>query len=166
MPGNIGGVISFKDFSGWEAFVEKMGLRDGIPQIVSAKYLRAQKLLLLSWIDIDIIKAAELVALTALELAVRDRYGQQTKTAYGNMSFAHLLRYMPAYDGLSDDKIPMYHRCGGGAYVGLLTGETDPSLADMRNEGAHGYPFDGFPRSGLLELVRDLIEYAYRDFRP
>jgi hypothetical protein len=25
-------------------------------------------------------------------------------------------------------------------------------------------PFDGFPQSGLLELVRDLIDYAYRDW--
>ena len=29
---------------------------------------------------------------------------------------------------------------------------------------AHGDPFDGLPVGGLLELVRDLINYAYRDF--
>jgi hypothetical protein len=50
-------------------------------------------------------------------------------------------------------------RCRGGTIVGLLTGER----TDIRNDLAHGYPFDGFPQSGLLELVRDLIEYAYRD---
>lgn len=34
----------------------------------------------------------------------------------------------------------------------------------MKNENvaAHSYPFDGLPRGGLLELIRDLIEYAYR----
>ena len=29
---------------------------------------------------------------------------------------------------------------------------------------AHGDPFDGLPTGGLLELVRDLINYAYRDY--
>ena len=33
------------------------------------------KLHLLAWIDFDFIKASELVALTALELALMDRYG-------------------------------------------------------------------------------------------
>ena len=31
---------------------------------------------------------------------------------------------------------------------------------------AHGDPFDGFPVGGLLELVRDLIVYSYRDMLP
>jgi hypothetical protein len=52
----------------------------------------------------------------------------------------------------------------GGTIIGLLTGSRDPDLAEMRNALAHGDPFDGFPHSGLLELIRDLIEYAYRDF--
>jgi hypothetical protein len=57
----------------------------------------------------------------------------------------------------------MNRRCGPlSKVVGLLTGEITPSLAEIRNEMAHGLPFDGFPRAGLLELVRDLIDYAYR----
>lgn len=52
-------------------------------------------------------------------------------------------------------------RCGGKA-IGQLTGETEPALADRRNKLAHGDPFDGIPTGGLLELVRDLINYAYR----
>ena len=43
-----------------------------------------------------------------------------------------------------------------------LTGECEPGLAGIRNSQAHGYPFDGFPWAGLLELTRDLIEYVYR----
>jgi hypothetical protein len=50
------------------------------------------------------------------------------------------------------------------AVICRLTGEAKPSLSDLRNESAHGAPFDGFPQSGLLELVRDLIDYAYRDW--
>jgi hypothetical protein len=55
-------------------------------------------------------------------------------------------------------------RRSGGSAIGLLTGQTKPSLASIRNDLAHGYPFDGFPYAGLLELVRDLIDYAYRDW--
>ncbi len=69
---------------------------------------------------------------------------------------------MPEHDGLSDENLAINKRCPGGTIIGLLSGERKPSLADIRNDGAHGYPFDGFPMSGLLEFVRDLIEYAYR----
>jgi hypothetical protein len=165
MPGALGGFVSFGTFSEWLDFVEALGLGDHVPQIVTAKYLRAQKLLLLSWIDFDLVKAAELVALTALELALHDRYAPRAKATYGKVNLAHLLRYIPEHDGLTDDKVAMNRRCRGGTVIGLLTGERTPSLADIRNDGAHGYPFDGFPQSGLIELVRDLIEYAYRDMR-
>jgi hypothetical protein len=37
-------------------------------------------------------------------------------------------------------------------------------LSDIRNALAHGDPFDSLPWSGLLELVRDLIQYAYRTY--
>jgi hypothetical protein len=57
----------------------------------------------------------------------------------------------------------MQRRCGLGSIVKRVTGEVKPSLADLRNDPAHGYPFDGLPSSGLLEVVRDLIDYAYRD---
>ncbi|WP_333885786.1 hypothetical protein [Sphingobium yanoikuyae] len=38
-----------------------------------------------------------------------------------------------------------------------------PTLDERRNALAHGDPFDGMPTSGLVELVRDLISFAYRD---
>ena len=46
--------------------------------------------------------------------------------------------------------------------VSRLTGDAKPSLAEIRNSLAHGDAFDALPWSGLLELVRDLIDYAYR----
>ncbi len=164
IPGNPGGFISFANFNEWQDFVVHLSLRQGIPEIVRAKFERAQKVHVLAWLDFDLIKAGELVALTALELALTDRYGPKAREKYGNMALAHLLRYMPEHDGLTDDKLPMIRRCGG-TVVGLLAGKTPQTLADIRNDAAHGYPFDGLPWAGLLELVRDLIEYAYRDFR-
>lgn len=181
MQGNLGGCLSFATFAEWQNFVLKLGLRDAIPLIVAAKFERAQKLHLLAWVDFDLIKAGELVALTTLELALLDRYGGKvkdrrrkaeaksaTKKARGKnetIRFADLLKYLPAHDGLTDDKLPMIRRSGG-SVVGLLTGDRKPTLAQIRNDLAHGYPFDSFPLAGLLELVRDLIEYAYRDMIP
>ena len=63
----------------------------------------------------------------------------------------------------SRPKLPIQQRCGLGSVVMRLTGEAKPTLANMRNDLAHGYPFDGLPSSGLLEVVRDLINYANRD---
>ena len=165
-PGNPAGFISFDRFAPWLSFVSSLSLRDGIPLIVVAKFARAQKLMLLGWIDADLIKAAELVGLSTLELALTDRYGPRAAAKYGNDSFGHLLKYMVHHDDLTDAKIEMNQRCGGGSVVPLLTGDRKPSLAEIRNAAAHGYPFDGFLWAGMLELIRDLIEYAYRDFVP
>jgi hypothetical protein len=140
-----------------------LSLRKPTPQVVRAKFERGQKLHLLAWIDFDLIKAGELVALTTLELALKDRCGDKVRDKRGHVQFARLLEYMPRHDGLTDQLVPMVRRCGG-SVVGLLTGACKPGLAGIRNHLAHGYPFDGFPYAGLLELVRDLIEYTYRDW--
>jgi hypothetical protein len=161
-PGQLDAVVTFSTYAGWQAFFLQLELAPGIPRIVTVKYHRALKLHLLGWIDFDIIKAGELVALTTLELALKDRYGDKVKGKRANNSFHHLLRHMVEGDGLTDDKLPMQWRCGLGSIVKRLTGEVEPSLANLRNDLAHGMPFDGLPSSGLLEVVRDLINYAYR----
>lgn len=143
MPGNPAAIVSFANFHEWQDFVLNLSLDHTIPKIVGAKFERALKLHILAWIDFDLIKAGELAALTTLELALKDRYGPLAKKRYGNMNFGHLLRYMPEHDGLTDAKVPIIQRCGG-SVVGLLTGEREPSFADIRNNSAHGYPFDGF----------------------
>jgi hypothetical protein len=81
-------------------------------------------------------------------------------TKVETIAFADLLKYLPE-DGLTDEEIPMVRRCGG-SVLKRLNGECEPGLAGIRNSQAHGYPFDGFPWAGLLELTRDLIEYVYR----
>ena len=78
-------------------------------------------------------------------------------------SFKALLRHLVDKEGQPDAEIPMIARCGGTA-IGQLNGETKPTLEDRRNAMAHGDPFDGTLTSGLIELVRDLIIFAYRDY--
>ena len=164
MPGYVGGTLrSFSAFADWQAFVLDLTLRRAVPDTVAAKFARSQKLLLLAWIDFDLFMAGELIALTALELAVTDRYGAKVRRRNGSIHFADSLRYMVEHDGLTDAKVPMLQRCGGGTVVGFLAGKCKPSLAKRRNDLAHGAPF-GSPCAGLFELVRDLIDYAYRDW--
>ncbi|OUC56905.1 hypothetical protein CA262_15575 [Sphingobium sp. GW456-12-10-14-TSB1] len=159
--GRADGFLHFDDPAVWRSFVETLSIHPAIPQIVTAKFGRAQKLYLLGWLDFSLIKAGELAALIALELALMDRYGGAIPKS--KRSFASLLQYMVTADGLTDAEIPMVVRCNGAA-VGQLTGETRPTLAERRNLLAHGDPFDGLPAGGLLELVRDLINYAYRRY--
>lgn len=160
-PGNPGGFVRFEKATDWRDFVEDLGVDTRIPHIVRAKFARAQTLYMLGWVDFSVVKAGELAALIALELAVMDRYGD--RISKGKRTFAALLKYMVDSDGLTDAQIPMVARCGGTA-VGQLTGETRPTLAERRNTLAHGDPFEGLPTGGLLELVRDLINFAYRDY--
>lgn len=160
MDGVPAGWLSIQTPEAWREFVISLSLPSGIPEIVTAKYRRAQMLYFLAWLYPDLIKAGELVGLTTLELALRDRYGDKVKGRRGNKpDFAALLQYM-SKDGLRDDKIPMVQRSGGTA-IGFVTGKNKPSLAERRNLLAHGDPFDALPCGGLLELVRDLIVYAY-----
>ena len=186
-PGDPNGKISFATFSDWRAFVLALSPLREIPAPVAEKFRRAQKLYILAWLDLDLIKAGELIALTALESALTDSYAaketerrlklvaEKAEKALRPISkkekwwteytaFADLLKYMVERDGLTDDKIPMNARCGGALpLVDRLTGAIRPSLWDLRNDLAHGATTEGFPASGLLELVRDLIDYAYRD---
>lgn len=74
MPSNPAALRSFAIFSEWRDFVRGLSLRAGVPMIVAAKFEHAQKLHLLAWIDFDVIKAGELVALIALELALERTY--------------------------------------------------------------------------------------------
>lgn len=159
--GNAGGFIRFEKAADWRAFVESLGIDARIPEIVRAKFARAQTLYLLGWVDFSVVKAGELAALIALELALMDCYGD--RISKNKRRFAALLKYMVDVDGLTDAQIPMVARCGGSA-LGQLTGETRPSLAERRNSLAHGDPFDGLPTGGLLELVQDLINFAYRHY--
>ena len=165
MPENLGCLVTFSTFAEWRDFVLALGLRKAAPDIVAAKFERAQKLYVLAWLDFDVIKAGELIALTALELALKDRYGVRVKRRQRKSLFSDLLTHMVTVDGLDESKVPMNQRCGPASKViARLTEEIRPSLADIRNDSAHGAPFDGFPWAGLLELVRDLIDYAYRDW--
>lgn len=178
-PGNPVALWHFNTPDEWRAFVTTLSLDPRIPDIVRLKFERAQNLFLLGWIDTDLIKGAELVALTTLELALKDRFGHvvpRLPTKKGGpsspeamiaqsirYSFKALLRHLVDNEGLTDAQIPMISRCGGTA-IGQLTGQTKPTLEERRNAMAHGDPFDGMPTSGLVELVRDLIMFAYRHY--
>ena len=70
--GNAGGFVRFEKAADWRAFVESLGIDTRIPEIVRAKFARAQTLYLLGWVDFSIVKAGELAALIALELALMD----------------------------------------------------------------------------------------------
>jgi hypothetical protein len=158
-PGNPVALVQFDKAADWRRFIDGLAIEMRIPKFVQMKFARAQALYLLGWIDFSLVKAGELAALIALELALMDRYGGLIPKR--KRSFAALLAYMVEVDGLADADIPMISRCGGTA-IGQLTGATHPSLAERRNALAHGDPFEGLPTGGLLELVRDLINFAYR----
>lgn len=161
MPGRADGFRSFETGAEWHGFITGLGIDQRIPAIVRAKFDRAQKLYLFGWLDFSLVKAGELGAPIALELALMDRYGGHLPKK--ERSFANLLKHMVEADGLTDADIPMVTRCAGTA-IGQLTGVTKPTLAQRRNMLAHGDPFDGLPIGGLLELARDLINYAYRGY--
>ena len=159
IPGNPGGFVQFEDYAQWQKFLLAFDLPPSVAGVVTDAFDRARKIYLLSWLDFDLVVTGEAAALTALEIAVRNRYqsievdrrqanlakkmqyenrvatireNEETK----NVSFAYLLRMMVDVDGLTDSKIPLVRRTGG-SVVRRLTGESAPTLAEMRNVRAH-----------------------------
>lgn len=75
------------------------------------------------------------------------------------MPLIALLKHAVDKDGLTDAVLGAK---GCGPAVDQLTGKRKPSLAQIRNQLAHGDPFDGLAWAGLLELVHALIAHACR----
>ena len=182
MPGSF---VSFDNFAEWQRVILGFQVAAGVPRNMADLFDRALKLYLVAWLDFDLVTAGELAAFGALEHSLRDCYlgdfrERHTKKVLARakcekrsprldenfrpetVPLASLLRHMYQRDGLTDNRLPCVRKYGG-SILRLLNDEADPSLADMRNVRAHGNPFGGGYRSGLLEVVRDLIEYAYRN---
>jgi len=134
-PGNLAGLSSFESYVRWETFVLSFGLSPRVPTVVARSFERAEKLYLLGWIDADLIAAGELTVLTALDLALRDRYfdkiRQRRMKAFietaekdkrpisekeirdaGNVSLSAPLEHMVEHDGLTDEQLRIVRRCG------------------------------------------------------
>jgi hypothetical protein len=183
--GNIGGMLEFRETSEWLAFLRQHDLRPAVPLIVAAKHQRAQKLYALAWLEFDLIKAGEPVALTGLELALRDRYGARApKRGRQPATLKGLLRDMVEGDGLTDGALSFVRQYGGSVLPHLY--ETDAArtarqatqspqqttLAAIRNSLAHGDPFHSSQRplpnrrGGYeialpgLEPLRERMDYA------
>lgn len=166
--------IQFSNFAKWRHFMLQFSVNDSIPNVVANKFERAQKLYILGWIDGELIKVGEMAAMTALELGLRDRFGAKM--------LGRLLQHLVENDGLTDEHLPIFRRYGGCIVSNLYEpdearnerkalNKNNPNkvgppmvLAEIRNALAHGDPFEGAEWPGLLELVRDLLNYAYRDW--
>lgn len=185
LPGMPGGSVTFANFAEWQQVILGFRLAAGVPRNTADLFDRALKLYLVAWLDFDLVAAGEMAALAALEHSLRDCYlghfrdehlkkvvaraksERRDPTLKENfrpetVPLAKFLSHMHTQDGLTDEQLPCVRKYGG-SIVKLLTGEAKPGLAETRNVRMHGNPFGSGHRSGLLELVRDLIEYAYRD---
>jgi len=167
----------FASLDDWHREIESLGLTVVVPTVVAQKFLLAQKHHLVAWIDLELIKAGEWAAFGALEYALNDRYGwlihQKEQAAstkpirFKPQSLAKCLAYMLEHDGLTDERLPFSRKYGIKATEQLKEkGTLRPSLYQRRNTLNHGHLIEALPTSGLLELIRDLIDYAYRDFGP
>jgi hypothetical protein len=166
-------VRSFSRFEDWFAAVDELSLTSQVPTALAQRWTRVQTVFLTAWLDGDLLMVGDLVAFTALEYAAIDRYGHlalprpkysaNKPNAPMRVSFGAALSHMVTGDGLTDDQLPFIQKYGGSVVERLkMNGTAKPSLPDMRNKLAHGDPMENGPGTGLLELIRDLIDYAYR----
>jgi len=55
--GDPGGIRTFATFAEWRDFVIDLSLTAEAPEIIRTKFERAQKLIALAWIDLDLFRA-------------------------------------------------------------------------------------------------------------
>ncbi len=153
-PNTPTGFRTFESLDEWRQYVNTLSLAPWVWSGAMRKYQRAQKLYLLGWFDGDLIMASELVALTALELALRERYMialPQRRRELGSKKtriyLRELLEHMVEGDGLSDDKLPCVQKYGGSVVSNLYETEV------QRKERTH--TFDGKKWIKKKSLVAD-----------
>lgn len=191
--GNPGAIRNLTHASDWLDLIRRCDLHGPVPLVVSERFLLAQKLYAYGWFEYGFIKSGELAAVVALELALLDRYSsqltdaqvkrrQEKKSTQATQKrrtpmFYELLRHLVDSAGLTDDALPSARLYGSPVVSRLYESEEERArrkrtlvgppvtLVGIRNGLAHGDPYDSMPWGGLLELVRDLIGFAYQDIR-
>jgi len=155
--------LEFHHITEWRDYLLSLQIRSAkVPAIHAGAYHVALRMLLLAWADTCLIKPAELQALRSLESALRGVYFQAlferrraSKPKLVREKFRPglgvFLAYMTARDDLDQSSHNESKRITGNA------------LSVIRDSLAHGDPFNGLPWGGLLESVRDVMEYAYRN---
>jgi hypothetical protein len=163
----------FERFADWLDAIEELGLAAEVPDVVADKYVLALKHCLIAWIDLQFLRAAEWAAFGALEYALNDRYGRLIhdldQAAAGRpLKFrpkgsSKCLEFMLGHDGLTDDvfRFSLKYRIPATQQL-RRDGAIRPTLYQRRNELMHGRSSDAYPASGIIEMIRDLIDHAYR----
>jgi hypothetical protein len=151
-------LLEFATPADWLSFLKAWSLSPFVPLTVSAKSNRARRLYALSRLDFDLVKAGELVAITALELALKDRYAGLMESKRPMLDA--LLRYLVNEDRLTDNALPFTRLYSGSVNEILFESDAardarkaygcpaQTTLASIRNGLAHGDPFDGLPWNG------------------
>ena len=165
---------TFVTFASWSDAVAEFDLNSKVPVALANRWTRVQNVYLSAWLEPDLLVVGDLVAFTALEYAMMDRYGALAlpRPKYNpkhpntlmRVSFAQALDYIVTGDGLTDEQLPFVQKYGGSVVRRLKRRDSiSPTLPEMRNRLAHGDPIEAGPGCGLPELIRDLIDYAYRN---
>ena len=110
-PSIPSGLRSFATYPEWESYVLSLDLHSNVWVQTRHRWSRVLNIYLLAWLDVDLIKAGELAALTALEMALKERYGQHYATRKNGPenppSLRVLLKHLVEQDGLTNDDIPI-----------------------------------------------------------
>ncbi len=180
-PQTPSGLRIFHNFQEWEAYVESLDLHPNVWGQTRHRWSRVLKIYLLSWLDVDLIKAGELAALATLEMALKERYGlhfaKRSQDLEHPPSLRMLFKHLVENDGLTNDDIPIAKMWNTDMVTRLYERDADRrerhknqagvsppiTIESIRNTAAHGNPFETTPWGALLEVLRDLIHYADRD---
>ncbi len=159
VPGQPTAILQFTNLADWRRHVLGLRLRGATPPIFRRKHDQALQLLFMAWLDVTVIKLAELGALATFEGACKARYPNQEFRGLENA-----LKYLIEHEGLVDEAFRVYRETGGAIVQNLLPTSKDGSgsgFSEIRNRLAHGDPFEILPWCGLFEIVRDLIDFMY-----
>jgi hypothetical protein len=164
--------LKFNDIAAWRDYLYTFRISSKrVPVVFADQFHVALRIMLFAWADGRVLKAAELMAASALEGSLKAVYyeklraaepkddksqeeeqNQQKKRKQKRFYLADYLEYAVQRDNLSE--VYPYENYRG----------KPNALNVIRNGIAHGYPYSNMPCGGLLETVRDIMEHAFRGY--
>jgi hypothetical protein len=157
VPGNPVAMRQFTNIEQWRQYVLGLQLQGKPLQAIRSNYERMLRVLFLAWLDVSVVKLAELAALASLEVAIGRRYDKKFR------GLETALKYLIEEIGVTDADLRTFRESGGSVVSNLLRKPQNggSALSEIRNRLAHGDPFEVTPWSGLFEVVRDLLDFMY-----
>ena len=136
IPNNPVGITNFTNIEQWRLHVASLQFQGFAPEPIRAKHEHVLRILFLAWMDVAVIKTAEMALLATLEAAIKMRYPKMGRTTTLEGALKHLIEH----GRVTDSDLPVVRQSGGAVVKNLLLWIGAAYRSDVRRNGRRFRP--------------------------